>query len=100
EQREVGVLSAVGSSCLRARARRMRATRDDAIDELDAACGTDAARRALAAGFDGAEFERITGHARHVDAIVEYHHAAVAEQRVSCRQRLVFERRVELGCRQ
>src|SRR5580700_11583009 len=54
---------------------------ENAIDDLHPARRADAARGALAARFDGAELHRVARHARHVDAVVERHDAAVSEQR-------------------
>ena len=68
---------------------------NDAVDDLDAADRADAARRALAAGFDRAEFHREARLLRHVDGVVEHDDAAMADQAVARRERLVVERRVE-----
>ena len=65
------------------------------VHQLDAAGRADAARRALAAGFDGAELH---GEARlpgHVDRVVEHHDAAMPDQSVAGGERLVIERRIE-----
>src|ERR1700730_8336024 len=53
---------------------------DDAIDHRDAARRPDPAERALAAGFDGAEFERKARLLGHVHGIVAHHDTAVADQ--------------------
>ncbi len=65
------------------------------VDDFDAARGTDPARRAFAAGFDGAELHRKARLRGHVDAVVKDDDAAVADQPVARRERLVIERRVE-----
>src|SRR5437879_13096678 len=72
---------------------------ENAIDDLHAARRADAARRALAAGLDRAEFHRIARHARHVDAVVEHHEAAVAAHRADAGHLLVADQRIELACR-
>jgi hypothetical protein len=56
--------------------------RDDLVDHLDAARRADAAGRALAAAFDGAEFHGEARLLRHVDGVVEHHDAAMADQAV------------------
>src|SRR5580704_3997240 len=61
----------------------------DLVDGLDAAGRPDPARRALAAGFDGAEFHRKARLPGHVDAVVEHHDAAVADQAVAAREGFV-----------
>src|SRR5712672_2224464 len=68
---------------------------DDAIDRLDPSGRTDAARRALAAGFERAEFHRKARLLCHVDGVVEHHDAAMADQAVTGRESLVVERRIE-----
>ncbi len=68
---------------------------NDLIDYLDAARGTDAARRALAATFDGAKFHREAGLMREIDRIVEDDHAAVAEHALLFSEGFVIERRIE-----
>ena len=55
---------------------------DDPVDDLDAARRADAAGRAFAAGFDGAEFHREARLLGHVDGIVEHHEAAMADHRL------------------
>ena len=67
----------------------------DLVDGLDAAGRADPARRAFAAGFDGAEFHREARLLRHVDAVVEHHDAAMADQAVARREGFVVERRIE-----
>src|SRR5277367_3955547 len=67
----------------------------DFVDGLDPAGRADPARRALAAGFDGAEFHRKARLLGHVDAVVEHHDAAMADQAVARRKGFVVERRVE-----
>src|SRR6267142_751445 len=52
----------------------------DLVDGLDASRGADPARRTLAAGFDRAEFHRKARLLGHVDAVVEHHDAAMADQ--------------------
>src|SRR5579863_4992319 len=53
---------------------------DDAVDDLDTAGRADPAGRALAARFEGAEFQGEARLLRHVDGIVEDDHAAMADQ--------------------
>ena len=72
---------------------------DDLVDGLDAAGGADPARRALAAGFDGAELHRKARLFRHVDAVVEHDDAGMADQAVACGKRLIVERRIEQRAR-
>ncbi len=74
-------------------------SRHHAVDHLHATRGADAAGRALATGFDGAELHRIARHVCHVDGVVEYHDAAVADHRALGGEGLVVERHVELRCR-
>ena len=73
---------------------------NDLVDGLDAAGRADPARRALAAGFDRAEFHREAGLLRHVDAVVEHDDAAMADQPVARRKGLIVERRVEQRARE
>src|SRR4051794_15039006 len=73
---------------------------DDLLDGLDAAGRADPARRALAAGFDGAEFHGETRLLAHVDAVVEHDDTAVADQAVARGEGLVVERRVEQRARE
>ena len=54
----------------------------DLVDQLDAARGADTAGRALAAGFDGAEFHGEARLLRHVHGVVEYNDAAMSDQPV------------------
>ena len=63
----------------------------DLVDGLDAAGGTNPARRALAAGFDRAEFHSKARLFGHVNAVVEYDDAAMADQAVARRKRLIVE---------
>src|SRR5262245_40083719 len=51
---------------------------EDLVDGLRAACGADAAGRALAAALHRAELEGEAGLPGHIDGFVEHHHAAVA----------------------
>jgi len=67
----------------------------DLVDGLDAAGGADPARRALAAGFDGAEFHRKAGLLGHIDAVVEHHDSGMADQAITGRERFVIERGIE-----
>ena len=60
---------------------------DDLVHGLGAAHRADAAGRALAAGFDGAEFQREARLVRHVDRVVEHHDAAMADQPVAAPRR-------------
>ena len=73
---------------------------DDAVDHLDAARRADPAGRALAAGFDRAEFHREARLLGHVDRVVEHHDAAMADQAVARREGLVVERRIEQRARE
>ena len=66
------------------------------VDDLDAAHGADAARRALAARLDGAELHGEPRLLAHVDGVVEHDEAAVAEHRADRGELLVVERRIEL----
>ena len=68
---------------------------NDLVDGLDAARRADPARRALAAGFDRAEFHREARLLRHVDAVVEHDDAAMADQAVARGKGFIVERRVE-----
>ena len=68
---------------------------DDLVDGLDASRRSDPAWRALAAGFDCAEFHRKARLPRHVDAVVEHHDAAMADQPVTRRKGFIVERRIE-----
>ena len=65
------------------------------VDGLDSAGRADPARRAFAAGFDGAEFHREARLLRHVDAVVEHDDAAVSDQPVAFGEGFIVERRVE-----
>src|SRR4029077_9701308 len=56
---------------------------DDLVHRLDPAGRPDPAGRAFAAGFDGAEFHREACLPGHVDAVVEYDDAAMADQAVT-----------------
>src|SRR5690606_39489966 len=67
----------------------------DAVYYLHAPHGPDAARGALAARLVGAELHGEASLRRHVDGVVEHHHAAVADQPALRRERLVVEGRVE-----
>src|SRR3954452_16944504 len=73
---------------------------DDLLDRLDAAGRADPARRALAAGFDGAEFHGETRLLAHVDAIVEHDDCAMADQAIARGEGLVVERGVEQRTRE
>jgi hypothetical protein len=73
---------------------------DDLVDQLHTASAADAARRALAARFDGAELHREASLTQHVDRVVEDHHAAVAQQRTGGSEGLVVDGQVELVWRQ
>src|SRR6185312_16027196 len=81
-------------------ARRRPLAANDLVDRLDAAHRADAAGRALAARFDAAELEREAGLLRHVDGVVEYHDAAMADQPVPGGEGFVVERRVEQCARE
>jgi hypothetical protein len=72
----------------------------DPVERLDAALRADAAGRALAAAFDGAELHGETRLLQHVGRIVEYHDAGVADQPVLGREGLIVERRVEQSARE
>src|SRR5689334_15193102 len=72
----------------------------DPVDGLDATRGADPARRALAAGFDRAEFHRKARLFRHIDRVVEHDHAAMTDQAVAGGEGLVVERRVEQRARE
>ena len=65
-----------------------------------AAGRTDPAGRALAAGFDGAELHREARLPSHVDAVVEHHDAAMADQPVAGGEGLIVERRIEQRARE
>src|SRR5580698_3496238 len=67
----------------------------DLVDGLDATGRSDPAGRALAAGFDGAEFHRKARLLQHVDGVVEHHDAGMADQAVARREGFIIERRVE-----
>ena len=69
---------------------------DDAVDHLDATHRADAAGRALAAGFDRAEFHGEACLPRHVDRIVKHHEAAMADHRAIGGEGLIIHRQVEL----
>ena len=73
---------------------RLDAERDP-VHRLDAACGADATGRALAAAFDGAEFEREPGLMQHIGGIVENHDAGMADQATGGREGFIVEDRVE-----
>ena len=64
--------------------------REHAIDDLDTAGRADPARGALAAAFDRAKFHREPRHQGHVDGIVENDEAAMADEAVACRKRLII----------
>src|SRR5688572_13629139 len=68
----------------------------DGSQGLRPADRADPAGRALAAGFDCAEFHRVTRHLQHVHGVVECDDAAVPEQGADRGKGFVFERRVEL----
>src|SRR5680860_1124028 len=72
----------------------------DLVHQLHAARGADAAGRALAAGFDGAELHGEPRLQRHVHRVVEHHHAAMADQTAGGGKRFIVERRVELLARE
>src|SRR5258705_2138795 len=72
----------------------------DLVDGLDASRGADPARRALAAGFDRAEFHRKARLLGHVDAVVEHDDAAMADQPVARGEGLIVERRIEQRARE
>ena len=55
----------------------------DLVDELDPACGADAARGALATALGRTELHREAGLLGHVDGVVEGHDPAVADQAVA-----------------
>ena len=67
-----------------------------AVENLDSAGRANPARRALAAGLDGAELHRVTRHPGHVDRIVEDHDSAMAEQPADLGEGLVVDGGVEL----
>src|SRR5580704_12201335 len=71
------------------------AASDDLVDGLHAAGRTDPAWRALAAAFLGAERKSEAGLARHVDAVVEDHDAAMAQHPAGSSHRLIVERRID-----
>src|SRR6185295_2340710 len=68
---------------------------NDLVDGFDAAGRADPARRALAAGFDRAEFHRKAGLFGHVDAVVEHDDATMTDQPVARRKGLIVEWRIE-----
>src|SRR5262249_54103911 len=72
----------------------------DLIDGLNPARRADAAGRALAAGFDSAEFHRKTRLFCHVDAVIKYDDPRVADQAIPLGKRLVIERSVKEGARE
>src|SRR5579872_748660 len=72
----------------------------DLLDGLRTAGRADPAGRALAAGFDGAELEGKARLPGHIDAVVEHHDAAMADQPVARGEGLVVERRVEQRARE
>src|SRR3984957_15297245 len=65
------------------------------VDGLDASRRADPEERALAVGFDGAEFHGKTRLFQHVDGVVEHHDAGMTDQTVARGKRLIIERRVE-----
>ena len=67
---------------------------------LPSAHRADAARRALAAGFESTELHRESRLFVHIHGIVENHHATVPEQRTDRAEGLVIERRIPLRLRQ
>ena len=72
----------------------------DLVDRLDAARRADAAGRALAAAFDGAEFHGEARLLQHVGGVVEHHDAGMADQPVLGGEGFVVERRVEQRARE
>src|SRR3984885_9056488 len=60
----------------------------------------DPAGRALAAGFDGAEFHGKTRLFQHVDGVVEHHDAGMTDQTVARGKGLIIERRIEQRTRE
>src|SRR5690606_28017860 len=68
---------------------------DDTVDRFHAAHRANAAGRALAAGFDRAEFHREARHLRHVHRTVEYDNATVAEHAADLDELFIVERCVE-----
>src|SRR3954452_21946971 len=72
----------------------------DLLDSFDATGRADPARRALATGFDGAEFHCEACLLAHVDAVVEHDDTAVADQTVARGKSLVVERSVEQRARE
>ena len=68
---------------------------NDLVHCLDAAHRADAAGGALAAGLDGAELEGEAGLLGHVHGVVEHHDAAMPDEALLGRHRLVVEGRVE-----
>ncbi|MNM46076.1 hypothetical protein D3C81_570060 [compost metagenome] len=66
------------------------------VDHLDAASRADAARRAFATGFLGAELHGETRHVGHVQSVVSHHHTAVTEHRAHGGEGFVIQRRIEL----
>src|ERR1700722_5653189 len=72
----------------------------DLVDGLNPAGRPDPAGRALAAGFDGAEFHRKARLLQHVDGVVEYHDASVADQAVARGKGFIVKRCVEQRARE
>ena len=56
---------------------------------------SDAARRAVAAGFGAGELDEIAGDVDHAVVVVHHHHAARAHDRAEFSQRFVINRRIE-----
>ncbi len=74
--------------------------RGDLVSRFDTTRRADAAGRALAAGFDGAEFHGETGLLQHVGGIVKDGDAGMADQAVLGGEGLVVERRIEQCARE
>jgi hypothetical protein len=72
----------------------------DLVDGFDTAGRADAAGCALAAGFDGAEFHREACLPGHVDAVVEHHDAAMADQAIARRKGFIVEGGIEQRTRE
>src|SRR5678816_2385099 len=72
---------------------------NDLVHHFHAARGSDAAWRALSAGFERAELHRKPRHLRHVDRVVKSHRAAVPNHRLIRSKRFVIQRRIELRLR-
>ncbi|MNN24237.1 hypothetical protein D3C81_1376630 [compost metagenome] len=67
-----------------------------AVDHLHAPSRADAAWRAFATGFLGAELHRETRHVGHVQGVVSHHDTAVTEHRADGGEGFIIQRRVEL----